>query len=101
MSNTGGGGVGGFGGGDTSGAGDTSGGSSSGGSGPDTGGSRWSRLMPIISDPYTDQRNTLAQSLMKQAVPGFLRQLNSNPPRQGFQEGMPPGRRRRTVCRPG
>ena len=32
--------------------------------------------MPIISDPYNNQRNTLTQSIMRQAMPGFLRQLN-------------------------
>jgi hypothetical protein len=49
--------------------------------------------MPIISDPYNDQRNTLTQSIMRQAIPGFLRQLNPNQfrgqtPGSGFNGGM-------------
>jgi hypothetical protein len=48
--------------------------------------------MPIISDPYNDQRNTLTQSIMRQAIPGFLRQLNPNQFRgqsPGFGGGGP------------
>jgi hypothetical protein len=58
--------------------------------------------MPIISEPYNDQRNTLTQSLMKQAVPGALRQLSASTPNAGgaspqqmqqpnAQPGMMPG----------